>query len=119
MARKRQQDWEKHIAALAAGGVTVQAYAKQHKLNPATLYKWRHRLKARAAKQALTVVSKPAESRKSAKLSATPVTLLEHRNGGQCRLTLAPGVQLELSQVPSPEWLAAVTAALSRTSVSD
>ncbi|HEU0197198.1 MAG TPA: transposase [Nevskiaceae bacterium] len=111
MARKRQQDWEKHLAALAAEGMTVRAYAQQHGLRPAALYKWRHRLKQQADKRALTIVAKPVRAKKANAPVAT-VTVVERGHDGLCRLTLAPGVQLELSQLPSPEWLAAVTAAL-------
>ena len=43
-----RQYWSKHLAAIAAEGVSSKAYAKREGLAVASLYFWRRRLKEEA-----------------------------------------------------------------------
>jgi len=43
-----------------------------------------------------------------------PVQLSAASEAVRCTLVMAPGVRLELAQLPAPEWLAALGAAIER-----
>lgn len=47
-----REDWETHVKALAASGMTVEAYAAKAGLHPGTLAGWRSKLKRPSPKKA-------------------------------------------------------------------
>lgn len=100
---ERQQYWSAHLDRIAAEGISTRAYARREGLSATTLYYWRRRLKAEA-----TDVSAPAAE--PAGRSLVPVEIIDEAavGAGPCTLTLAPGIELALSELPSPEWLARV-----------
>lgn len=100
---KAEQDGSRHLAAIAAEGITTKAYAEREGLSAGTLYYWRKRLKAEAA----TESAAPSANRK---LVPVQVALSESTRT-PCTLTLAPGVHLDLAQLPDPQWLATLAAA--------
>ena len=100
-----KQYGSKHLAAIAAEQITTKFYAEREGLSAASLYYWRRRLKADAAP------GKPATNRRTGR-QLVPAQITEHGHPGQaCRLALAPGVYLELGQLPDPQWLACLAAA--------
>lgn len=105
---KGMQYWSDHLSAIAAEGVQTKAYARREGLSVSALYYWRKRLKAEQSMQAGAV------SVTSSTRPFIPVQLSDAGAFAPCSLLLAPGVRLELAQLPRAEWLAALGAAVSR-----
>lgn len=101
--------WSDHLAAIAAEGIQTKAYAKREGVSVSALYYWRKRLKAEGSTppRALPVAVQPGRQ-------FVPVQISDADARVPCSLTLAPGVRLELAQLPSAQWLAALGAAVSR-----
>ncbi|WP_050978208.1 MULTISPECIES: IS66 family insertion sequence element accessory protein TnpA [Alcaligenaceae] len=96
--------WSSHLSAIDAEGVTAKDYARQHGLSVSSLYYWRKQLKHAAGANGAAGTS-----------TFLPVQVAVDRSPGSsasCTLVLAPGVRLELAQLPSAEWLAALGRAL-------
>jgi hypothetical protein len=104
---KAKQYWSAHLAAIANEPITTKAYAEREGLSVASLYYWRKRLKADAAAE--TAATSPAK-RQLVPMQVAPSS----QSRVACTLTLAPGVHLELSQLPDPQWLASLAAATTR-----
>ena len=102
--------WSKHLSAIGAEGISTKAYAQREGLSVASLYYWRSRLsrKARRAEPMPKVVAMPSVKQ------FVPVQLSAASEAVRCTLVMAPGVRLELAQLPAPEWLAALGAAIER-----
>lgn len=106
---KGMQYWSDHLAAIAAEGVQTKAYAEREGLSVSALYYWRKRLKAEGSTQARALPVMPQAGRQF-----VPVQISDTSACVPCSLILAPGVRLELAQLPSAQWLAALGAAVSR-----
>ena len=98
---ERAEYWSRHLAAIATEGISTLAYAKREGLAVASLYYWRKRLNT-----ANSTDSAPSSGRFIA------VQWPEHNEGNGCQLRIGTSVQLNLAQVPSPHWLAALCLAL-------
>lgn len=98
---ERAEYWSHHLAAIAAEGISTQAYAKREGLAVASLYYWRKRLNAANSKDSVLP---------SGRFIA--VQLQERNEGSGCQLHIGAGVQLNLPQLPSPHWLAELCLAL-------
>lgn len=95
-----EQYWSAHLAAIAAEAITTKAYAEREGLSCASLYYWRKRLKHTAT---------PGQP---ARRQLVPVRVATATAPYMaCTLTLAPSVQLDLPQLPDPQWLASLVAA--------
>ena len=95
--------WAAHVEAVRLAGVSASEYAKQHGLAVKSLYYWRHKL-------AVTSNIAPSVDRAAKPGSASKFVALQvaaPRPVG-CTLNLPSGLRLEMSALPSPEWLAAV-----------
>jgi transposase-like protein len=97
---ERMQYWSRHLAAIEREGITTRAYAQREGLSVGALYQWRRELKARGQAVAgggfvAVQVAPPA---------------IEPASG--CRLRLGAQVVLELSALPSAQWVAGLGAAL-------
>ena len=105
---ERQQYWSDHLDRIAAEGVTTQAYARREALSAGALYYWRRRLKAEPSDSAGVRSGR----------SLVPVAVVDEAGDGTgaCTLTLAPGIQLALAELPSPDWLARVVVQTAGTS---
>jgi len=106
---KGMQYWSNHLSAIAAEGMQTKSYAKREGLSVSALYYWRKRLSAENPLQARALSAAPRPSRQF-----VPVEISEANERVPCSLILAPGVRLELAQLPSAQWLAALGAAVSR-----
>lgn len=102
---ERQQYWSDHLDRIAAEGISTRAYARREGISAAALYYWRHRLKAEATCDS-------GSAGKSSGRSLVPVEVVDETADDTVvgTLTLAPGIQLALSELPSPDWLARVVA---------
>src|SRR5699024_4024455 len=103
MSQQTMQYWSQHLAVIAAEGITTKAYAEREGLPVGALYYWRKRVKAGASDNA---AAEPAK-RKLVPVRIEP----PGRPRAACTLTLAPGIHLELPQLPDPQWLASLMAA--------
>ena len=101
----RADFWAGHLAAIKAEGVTTRMYAEREGLAVAALYKWRRRLKVGG------LTSRAA----AASGGFVPVTIQTAQATAAeraCCVHIGEDLRLELEQLPSPEWLAALAAAV-------
>ena len=96
----RRDFWSRHLAAIEREGITTKAYAEREGLSVAALYQWRRELKARAPHCA------------GGRFVAVELEQPPHTE--RCVLRLSGGVALELAELPGPNWLAALCAALTQ-----
>lgn len=62
-----REEWETHVKALAASGMTVEAYAAKAGLHPGTLAGWRSKLK------------RPSSAKKAAQRKQVEITLVREQ----------------------------------------
>lgn len=93
--------WMAHVAAMKREAIPASAYARQHGLSVKSLYGWQRKASAGA--------SAPIESflRPSFVALRIDEPTADLANGS-CTLILGSGLRLEMSAVPSPQWLAAL-----------
>lgn len=100
----RADFWARHLAAIEAEGVSTKEYAEREGLPVTALYQWRRRFKAGGRPSRARAVSG----------GFVPVTVRAADEASACSVRIGEGVRLELAQLPSPEWLAALAAAVVR-----
>jgi hypothetical protein len=95
--------WMGHVAAIRREGISTNAYAKRHGIAVKRLYYWQR-------KAAIAVSAGSIQPGAFVALRVeSPVGALAPNN---CTLLLASGVRLEMGNLPSPEWLAALDRAM-------
>lgn len=94
----RREFWSRHLAAIKREGITTKAYAEREGLSVGSLYQWRRELKGHAPH--------------CAGGGFVSVALEQPPRTERCVLRLSGGVALELAELPGPNWLAALCAAL-------
>ena len=93
--------WVAHVAAAKLESIPASQYARNHGLAVSALYYWQQKLKSKT--DALT--TEPA-SKFVALRVAEPLAVQ------RCILALPSGLQLSMSSLPAPEWLAALARAV-------
>ena len=90
--------WAAHVAAARLEAIPASEYARQHNLSVKSLYYWRQKL--------------AREEETGAPVCAGKFVALRVAPGGphsnNCTLALPSGLRLEMSALPSVEWLAAL-----------
>ena len=106
--------WEFHLNAIAREGIAVKAYARREGLDESSLYYWRRRLRAQIqGPQPLALEhSNGGSPPSSARFVSVCVNPVRDATDTHSVLILASGLRLELSALPSPQWLAQVSLAL-------
>ncbi len=106
-----KQYWVKHVAGLALEGGSVPAYARAHGISADCLYYWRRKL----GKKSLQLPSKVADhvnTNKFVALRVADTTTAAQRIGssgtGNCTLLIGNAIRLEMTTLPTPQWLAAL-----------
>ena len=94
--------WKQHVAAAKLQGALASDYAKQHGISVTALYYWQRKLKAPSG-----VCAPSPPLGKFVALRVVPA-VVEAPPACSCTLVLAPGMRLELTQLPAPQWLAAL-----------
>lgn len=94
----KQQEWLSHVERAQEQGLSLQEYARRNGIMVSSLYAARKSLRA----------SRPKSL--SAGLNFMEVRNTDSFVAAACTLYLAHGICLQLSALPSPEWLAAVCA---------
>ena len=99
--------WEPHIASLRSSGQTSAAYAREHDVSLYALGWWRRKLNrsSPAGAAATEVVKAP----KFVALKVTEPMGMRHAG---VTISIAGEVRLQMSELPPPAWLAAVSEAL-------
>lgn len=99
--------WEQHLSALQASGRTMGSYAREHGLSAYTMSRWRRKLWGEPSVEAGSTKVTSQPSMFVALKVADPVV-------GSMNVTLAIGgeVRLQMSELPSPAWLAALSGAM-------
>jgi len=93
--------WAAHVAALKVAAIDASEYARRHDLSVKSLYYWRRKLEdSKQAHQTDIKAISPVHGNKFVALQlATP-------RQTNCTLQLSSGHRLEMSALPSPDWLA-------------
>ena len=104
---KSSDFWAAHLSAIDAEGITKKVYALRHGLSLKRMYYWRGRLnrpRADEGTQHRAVTSSCPAPRQfvAVQVKETAPEALP------CILILGPSVRLELTQLPAPQWLAAL-----------
>ena len=106
--RRSKEYWVEHVVAASRSGKSLSSYAREYELSRTSLYQWRAKLKREGlATPRDSAVSQPRFMAVRVAESA-PVKQLMGSALSRCRLVLAPGVGLEMSELPDPHWLIAL-----------
>ena len=93
--------WMAHLEAIKREAVAKTEYAKLHGLSVKRLYYWQRKLKA------ITAVAVGTSRPKAFVALRVEEPVRAQRLTG-CTLVLGSGIRMELSELPAPEWLAAL-----------
>ena len=99
--------WVGHVAAAKIASISASEYARRHGISVAALYYWQRKLRAATAGTPKEV-TKHAKSVHASKFVALRVLDKVVAPSCQCTLVLPSDLRLEMSALPSPEWLAAL-----------
>ncbi len=108
----RDRDWWRaQLQRIEQEGLTTKAYADREGIATTSLYYWRKVFKQEERQQNLPLARAVpsrfmALTRAGGQTPATPAST--------CTLTLPSGLRLEMTQLPSPAWLAALGAHLAQ-----
>lgn len=100
MKRSKADFWMAHIAEIKREGISTSAYAKRHQLSLKSLYGWQRKFNAGAS-----TATAPSRSSFIALHVAAPAG---SQSSGACTLFVGSHVRLEMTMLPSPQWLAAL-----------
>ena len=92
--------WARHVAAAKAEVGSSSAYAKRHGLSVSALYYWQRKLAV------ISAVNGAVAPGKFIALRMNDAAIGSRINS--CTLALPSGIRLEMSGLPSPEWLIAL-----------
>ena len=108
------QAWrESHLNAIDCEGITVKAYARREGIDESSLYYWRRRLRAQIqGPQSPAFERSNVAPPSSARFVSVCVNAVHDATDAHAVLILGSGLRLELSSLPSPQWLAQVSLAL-------
>ncbi len=95
--KNRTEFWTAHVAAVKHEAISASAYARRHGLSIAALYYWQRKQKSNA---------------KISDASKFVTLRVAEQRPCLCTLVLPSGLHLEMSALPTPEWLAALSRTL-------
>ena len=104
--KNAREYWSNQLSAIRTQGVSCSAYARQHDLSLASLYYWQRRLQSQPTASALA--SAPNPQSKFVALDVSDAMPDMASPSWRCTLVLTGGMRLEMSELPDPQWLAAV-----------
>ena len=104
--------WVDHVKAARSSGLSLAQYARDHGVPLKPLYAWRSKFKVSGLPAAPSGTSNaPVVARRFVAVRVArplPVEPVCIAAAARCRLVLAPGMSLELSELPDPNWLIAL-----------
>ncbi len=92
--KSRTEFWTAHVAAVKREAISASSYARQHGLSIAALYYWQRKLKSNA---------------KNSDASKFVALRIAEQRPCLFTLVLPSGLHLEMSALPAPKWLAALS----------
>ena len=101
--------WVAHVAKAKLEVLPASEYARRHEISVAALYYWQRKLKA--ANDTPQAGLKRAKPSRASKFVALRVVDSAAERACRCTLVLASGMRLEISALPSPEWVTALARA--------
>jgi hypothetical protein len=101
MKRRKAEFWMAHVSAMKQEGKSTSVYAKRHDLSMKSLYGWQRKLNVTPG----TTASVSVRPSFIAVHVADPV--VDQPRPGYT-LVLGSGMRLEMTTLPSPEWLVAL-----------
>jgi len=107
----RAEFWRAHVAGVKRAGITSKAYAEQHGLSVHSLRHWISRINAESARTATPQADAFVALRLERSTSASSARSGASAPSG-CTLRCGAGWELELTALPSPQWLAGLSVAL-------
>ena len=105
----RADFWRKHVVALNVSGETCKAYAQRHDLSVHSLRHWVGRFRAEPS-MAAAPDSGAFVALRLDRLDQD-VSAAAQAPGG-CTLRCAAGWELQMAQLPTPQWLAGLSSML-------
>ena len=112
--KKSQQEWAKHVSAIKAQGISAASYAQKHALARSTLYRWQSKLRRAAPEnsnaKATTANTQPGKFvavriRETPRQIEAPAPAPATPTATPCTLVLLGNMRLELTTLPTPQWL--------------
>ena len=101
--------WEQHVAAARQQKISTKTYANRHGLSPSTLYYWQRKLQTTANVRGVARQISPSnQTGKFVSLRVADACPVRAQHPSHCALILAPGIRLEMNELPDPRWLAAL-----------
>jgi hypothetical protein len=104
--KNAREYWSNQLSAIRTQGVSCSAYARQHDLSLASLYYWQRRLQAAPTPSSQASAPKPQSKFVALRVSDAMPNMASPT--WRCTLVLTGGMRLEMSELPDPQWLAAV-----------
>lgn len=96
-----RQYWVDHVSANKQAGISGAAYAQLHGICVKALYYWQRKLNP-------STPSKPAPADTNNFVALRVAHSASERVAAGCILFMPSGLRLEMSSLPSPEWLVAL-----------
>ena len=93
--KKGLEFWKGHVAAARLESIPASQYARNHGLSVSALYYWQQKLKSETD----ACWAEPASK-------FVALRVAEPAAGQRCLLALPFGLQLSMSLLPEPQWLA-------------
>jgi len=104
--------WVDHVAAATLETISASEYARRHGISVAALYYWQHKLKAATVGLPKEVSTHAKAARVSTFVALRVTDTVAVQQHSLCALVLPSDMRLEMSALPSPEWLAALVRAV-------
>ena len=95
--------WAAHLDAIKREAVSKAEYAQRHGISVKRLYYWQRKVKATAATAPRVTASEPKTF-----VALRVETPERAQRGPVCTLVLGSGIRMEMSTLPTPEWLVAL-----------
>jgi transposase-like protein len=101
---KGREFWSAHVAAAKLEAISSSEYARRHEISVSALYYWQRKLKSESPLHEVGQNVKFVELKVDHAISTSRQTA--------CSLTWPSGMRLEISALPSPDWLNAIATTL-------
>jgi hypothetical protein len=92
--------WSSHLDAINREAVSKTEYAQRHGISVKRLYYWQRKLKATTAPASRIAASEPKTF-----VAVRVETPERTQRDPICTLVLGSGIRMEMSTLPTPEWL--------------
>lgn len=109
---KAKAFWRAHVAASGRSGSRLASYAEEHGLNVGTLRWWRSRLRDEVSASGEDPPPPPPSSSSSRFVAVSVMQRAIEPQPASATVRIGERVRVELTAMPSPQWLAQVARAV-------